>query len=142
MATAQQSTTGSTPGDHPPRRIDLEACARRVRVELGGRIVADSARTVLLREENHPPVHYFPRDDVWMELLTRTDHVTHCPYKGDASYWTAQAGDRTAQNAVWSYERPIPAMAAIAGCLAFYRDRMDGWSEEDLPDEGGGRPAP
>ena len=135
MAIAGQSTTASAPGDHPPRRIDIEACARRVRVELGGMVVADSTRTLLLREENHPPVHYFPRDDVRMDLLTRTDHSTHCPYKGDAGYWSVIAGGRTAKDAVWSYEHPIPAMVAIAGCLAFYRDRMDGWSEEDLPDE-------
>ena len=70
-----------------------------------------------------------------MDLLTRTDHATRCPYKGDASYWTIEAGGRTAENAVWSYERPIPGMAAIARYLAFYRDRMDGWTEEDtLPD--------
>ena len=66
-----------------------------------------------------------------MDLLTRTAHSTHCPYKGEASYWTVEAAGRTAENAVWSYEHPIPEMAGIAGYVAFYRDRMDGWSEED-----------
>ena len=66
-----------------------------------------------------------------MDLLIRTEHATRCPYKGDASYWTLEAGGRTAENAVWSYEDPIPDMTAIAGYLAFYRDRMDPWSEEN-----------
>ena len=131
MAAHEQSTTGSAPGSHPPRRIDVEPCAARVRVELGGEVVADSTRALVMREASYPPVHYFPREDVRMELLTRTGHATRCPYKGDASYWSVEAGGRTAENAVWSYERPIPGMTAIAGHLAFYRDRMDAWSEED-----------
>ena len=134
MATTEQSTTVPAPGVHPARRIDVEPCARRVRVEFAGEVVADSTRTLLLHEEDYPPVHYFPRDDVRMDLLTRTDHITHCPYKGDASYWRVEAGGRTAQDAVWSYETPIPGVAGIAGCLAFYRDRMDGWSEEEVRD--------
>lgn len=104
-----------------------------MRVELGGEVVADSTRTLVMREADYLPVHYFPRDDVRMDLLTRTEHATRCPYKGNASYWTVEAGGRTAENAVWSYEDPIPGMTGIAGYLAFYRDRMDGWSEEDTP---------
>ena len=135
MATHEQTTAAAAPDRHPPRRIDVEPCAARVRVELGGEVVADSTRALLMREADYAPVHYFPREDVRMDLLTRTDHATRCPYKGDASYWTIEAGGRTAENAVWSYERPIPGMAAIARYLAFYRDRMDGWTEEDtLPD--------
>ena len=132
MATHEQSAATSVPGSHPPRRIDVEPCAARVRIEFGGEVVADSTRTLLLHEADYPPVHYFPREDVRMDLLAGTERTTHCPYKGDASYWTLEAGGRTAENAVWSYERPIPGMAGIAGYLAFYRDRMDGWSEEDL----------
>lgn len=112
-------------------RIELSPSPRRVRVTFAGEAVADSTRTLLLRERNHAPVHYFPRADVRMDLLTRTAHATHCPYKGDASYWTVEAGGRTAENAVWSYERPVPDMAGIAGYVAFYRGRMDGWSEEE-----------
>ena len=135
MATREQPISALTSGSHPARRIDVEPCAARVKVELGGEVVADSARALLLREGDYPPVHYFPRDDVRMDLLRRTDHATHCPYKGDASYWTIEAGGRAAKNAVWSYEQPIAAMTGIAGYLAFYRDRMDGWSEEAiLPD--------
>lgn len=131
MATHEQPTVASAPATHPPRRIDVETCTTRVRVTFGGETVADSTRALLLREENYPPVHYFPRDDVRTDLLTRTEHATRCPYKGAASYWTVEAGRRAAENAVWSYEEPISGMTAIAGYLAFYRDRMDAWSEEE-----------
>ena len=114
-------------------RIALSPSPRRVRVTLAGEVVADSTSALLLRERSHVPVHYFPRTDVRMDLLTRTAHTTHCPYKGEASYWTVEAAGRTAENAVWSYEHPIPEMAGIAGYVAFYRDRMDGWSEEEDP---------
>ena len=131
MATHEQPMAAPAPGNHPPRRIDVEPCTARVRVEFGGEVVADSARALLLHEASYPPVHYFPRDDVRMDLLTRTAHTTRCPYKGAASYWTVEAGGRVAENAVWSYEDPIPGMSTIAGYLAFYRDRVDAWSEED-----------
>ena len=133
MATHEQATAAAVAGAHPPRRIDVDPCPARVRVEFGGEVVADSTRALVMREADYAPVHYFPRDDVRMDLLVRTDHATRCPYKGDASYWTVEAGGRTAENAVWSYEDPIPGMTGIAGYLAFYRDRMDAWSEEDLP---------
>ena len=131
MAAHERPAAVPAPGGPPARRIDVEPCAARVRVELGGEAVADSTRTLLLLEESRPPVHYFPREDVRMDLLVPTGHTTHCPYKGSASYWNVEAGGRAAENAVWSYERPIPGMAGIAGYLAFYRERMDGWSEED-----------
>ena len=133
MATREQPVSATVSGSHPPRRIDVDPGAVRVRVEFGGEVVANSARTLLLREASYAPVHYFPRDDVRMDLLIRTEHATHCPYKGAASYWTLEAGGRTAENVVWSYEAPIPGMTGIAGYLAFYRDRMDAWSEEDIP---------
>ena len=131
MPTHDQSRREPVSGADSARRIDLSPSPGRVRVTLAGEVVADSARTLLLRERNHAPVRYFPRADVRMDLLTRTAHATHCPYKGDASYWTVRAGGRKAENAVWSYECPIPEMAGIASYLAFYRDRMDGWSEEE-----------
>ena len=125
--------------DHTPairvrgaRQNNLK-CPTRVRVEFGGVTVADSTRALVMREADYPPGHYFPREDVRMDLLIRTEHATRCPYKGAASYWTIKAGGRTAENAVWSCEDPIPGMTGIIGYLVFYRDRMDGWSEEDLP---------
>ena len=76
MSKHAQSATAPAPGAHPTRRIALEPCARRLRVELGGEVVADSTRALLLLEENYPPVHYFPRDDVRMDLLEETDKST------------------------------------------------------------------
>jgi len=112
--------------DHP---ITITTNPDRVRVTLGGAVIADSARAVRLQEAAYPPVFYIPREDANMALLTRTALSTHCPYKGDASYYTIDAGGRTAKEAVWSYETPFPAMAEIAGHLAFYPNRVDAIEE-------------
>jgi uncharacterized protein (DUF427 family) len=74
-------------------------------------------------------VQYIPREDADLSLLTRTDNATHCPYKGDASYYSIKVGDRVAENAIWSYEQPFPAMAEIAEHLAFYSNRVDAIEE-------------
>ncbi len=112
--------------DHP---ITMTTNPARVRVTLGGAVIADSARAVRLQEAAYPPVFYIPREDANMALLKRTTQSTHCPYKGDASYYTIDAGGRTAKDAVWSYETPFPAMAEIAGHLAFYPNRVDAIEE-------------
>jgi len=118
-------------GRDPAHRISFEPCAKRLRVRFNGETVADSTAVHLLHETRHLPVYYFPRADVRLDLLSRTDHSTHCPYKGDASYWTVKVGERSAENAVWSYEAPIAEVAAIKDHMAFYWDRMDRWLEED-----------
>lgn len=116
-----------TPGpDHP---ITISPNTRRVRVTVRGAVIADSARALMLQESTYKPVLYIPRKDVRMELLTRTSHSTHCPYKGEASYYSARVGERVSENAAWSYEQPYPAMAEIAGHLAFYPDRVDAIEE-------------
>jgi len=108
--------------DHP---ITIQPSLDRVQVKLNGETIADSTRALTLREANYPPVQYIPKGDVRMDLLASTQHKTHCPYKGDASYFTIKVGDRTAENAVWCYERPYEAVADIAGHVAFYPDRVD-----------------
>ncbi|HEX9463609.1 MAG TPA: DUF427 domain-containing protein [Alphaproteobacteria bacterium] len=108
--------------DHP---ITIDGNPRRVRVTLGGKVVAETSRALTLKEASYPAVQYIPREDADMSLFTRTDHSTHCPYKGDASYYTLRAGDKSAENAVWSYETPFPAMAQIKDHLAFYPNRVD-----------------
>lgn len=108
--------------DHPIAVCD---CPARVVVRFAGRIVADSRRALAMREAAYAPVLYVPRDDVAMALLRRTDHATHCPYKGDAAYYTITVEGTTADNAVWTYEAPFPAVAAIAGHLAFYASKVD-----------------
>lgn len=115
----------------PDHRVEVEPSPRWVRVKLGGETIADSKQVLLLRETGHLPVYYFPAEDVRLELLTSTDHHTHCPYKGDASYWTVRTGDKVAENAVWSYPEPLPQRADIKGYLAFYWHKMDAWYEEE-----------
>jgi uncharacterized protein (DUF427 family) len=108
--------------DHP---ISITPTSDRVRVTFNGRVVADTRRAVVLQEASYKPVFYIPREDARMAEFERTAHSTHCPYKGDASYYTIRVGDRTAENAIWSYETPFPAMAEIEGRLAFYPSRVD-----------------
>ncbi|WP_322518000.1 DUF427 domain-containing protein [Rhodopseudomonas palustris] len=113
--------------DHP---ITITPNPKRVRVTAGDTVIADTTRALTLQESNYPPVHYIPRADAEMTLLAATDRSTHCPYKGDASYFSIEAGGRTLANAIWSYEAPFPAMVEIAGYLAFYPDKV---KIEELP---------
>ena len=123
--------------DHP---ITVEPNPHRVVVRLNGRTVADTKRALTLKEASYPPVLYVPREDADMALLERTARSTHCPYKGDAAYYTIRADGRTAENAIWTYEQPYPAVAAIAGHLAFYPDRVDAIEERAGLARGGGVP--
>ncbi|NBJ09689.1 DUF427 domain-containing protein [Microvirga arsenatis] len=112
--------------DHP---ITITQNAHRIRVMLGGFIVAETTKALTLREATLPPVQYIPREDVRMDLLDSTDHRTHCPYKGDASYFTVNGGGLVRENAAWSYEEPHPPVAAIREHLAFYPDKVDAIEE-------------
>lgn len=123
----EETVSVKLPGpDHP---ISIAPNPKRVRVTLGGEVIAETTRALVLREASYRPVQYIPRADARMALYARTERSTHCPYKGDASYFTVEAGGRRAENAAWSYETPFPAMAAIAGHLAFYPDRVDAIEE-------------
>jgi uncharacterized protein (DUF427 family) len=108
--------------DHP---ITVTPTKGRVQVKYGGQVIADSTRAVTLQEASYPPVQYIPREDAKMAFFEATTRTTHCPYKGDASYFSLKAGDKRADNAVWSYVEPYPSVAGIAGHLAFYPDRVD-----------------
>ena len=113
--------------DHP---IAITQNPKRVVVTLGGRAIADSRHALTMREGNHAPVQYIPRKDVDMSQLARTDHASYCAYKGDCSYFSIPAGGDRAVNAVWSYEAPFEAVAAIKDHLAFYPDRVDSIEEK------------
>jgi uncharacterized protein (DUF427 family) len=102
--------------------IVTRPAGRRVRVTFRGEVIADSRDAIAMEEGAYPVVFYFPRRDVQMQKLARTAHATHCPYKGDASYYSIAGGP---DNAVWSYEAPIAGMQAIKGLLAFYPDKVD-----------------
>jgi uncharacterized protein (DUF427 family) len=108
--------------DHP---ITITPNGKRVRIIFAGRVVADTTQALTLKEANYKPVFYIPRADTDTSLLKPTDHRTHCPYKGNANYFTIDADDRRSENAVWSYEQPFPAMAEIKEYLAFYPNRVD-----------------
>jgi uncharacterized protein (DUF427 family) len=115
--------TIQVPGpDHP---ITLERSPSRVVVSVGGKAVADSRDALILREAGYPAVQYIPRKDVDMTLLERSAHATYCPYKGDCAYFSVPSGGERSINAVWTYEAPYDAVAAIKNHLAFYPDRVD-----------------
>jgi uncharacterized protein (DUF427 family) len=107
--------------DHP---ITITQNPRRVRVTAGDIVIAESTKALTLKEAKYPAVQYVPRKDANMALLERTDRTTHCPYKGDASYYSIKADGKTLDNAIWTYETPFPAMTEISGHLAFYPDKV------------------
>lgn len=109
--------------------ITIAANPNRVIVRVGAEVIADTTRALVMRAPGTPDQQYIPREDVNMARLVRTALVTHCPYKGDASYWSIQSGARTVENAVWSYETPYDDMTPITGYLAFYGDRVDAIEE-------------
>jgi len=112
--------------DHP---ITVAPHSMRVTVIFNGEVIAESQNALELREADYPAVAYIPRSDVAMDKLVASDHSSHCPYKGDASYFSLKARGKRAENAVWSYPDPYPALAAIKDHVAFYRDRVDAIEE-------------
>ena len=107
--------------DHP---ITVTKNPKRVTVSANGQVIADTTGALSLKEASYPTVLYIPRQDANMALLSRTDHSTYCPYKGDASYYSIPSEGARGANAVWTYEHPHDAMAQIKDYLAFYPDRV------------------
>jgi uncharacterized protein (DUF427 family) len=100
-------------------------------VVFGEEVVADSLHPMLLHESGSQPVYYFPPEDVRHDLLEASKTSTHCPKKGDASYYSIRAGGRVAADAAWFYPDPLPGAPPLGGLIAFYWDRVDRWLEED-----------
>jgi adenylate cyclase len=113
-------------------RIDIEPCPRRVEVVFNGVTIADTSRALVLHETRLPTVYYLPKDDVRMDLMEPTPTRTHCPFKGNASYWNLRVGDVVSEDTVWAYEKPLSEAEPIFGHVAFYRDRMDAWYEDGV----------
>jgi uncharacterized protein (DUF427 family) len=109
--------------NHP---ITVEPTGKHVTVRINGEVVAETDNALTLQESTYPAVQYIPRSDVVQTVLTSSDTTTYCPFKGDASYYTVTtaAGD-TVEDAIWTYEQPYPAVADIAGHVAFYADKAD-----------------
>ena len=122
--------------DHP---ITIEPNPDRVVVTVAGKTVADTRRALTLREAGYPPVAYVPLEDVDRSLLEPTDHSSYCPFKGDANYYSVPAGGERSANAVWEYRSPYPAVAEIAGHVAFYPDRVDSIAQEPAAAAGSDR---
>jgi uncharacterized protein (DUF427 family) len=117
----------------PAHRIFFADYPRRLRALVGDRVVLDTVGARLLYETGIGPVPYVPLADFDHELLERTDHTTHCPFKGDASYWTLRAGGEVLENSVWAYEDPLPEAPWLQGFAALYWDRASAWFVEEEP---------
>lgn len=121
--------------DGPAHRIYVHDVPKRIRIEFAGEMVADSTRARMLHESNILPVLYLPMADVRSAVVEPTAHRTHCPFKGDASYWTLRVGDRVADNALWGYRTPKSEVAVITDHVAFFLDKIDAvWEEEERLD--------
>lgn len=126
-----RSGIGNYTIEAPKHILHFDPSPKRVRAFFAGQVIVDSTRANLLHETGHLPVYYFPIEDVRAEFLEASDHTTHCPFKGDASYRSIVVGDRRAQNAMWVYEKPKDECSFLEGRVAFYFDRLDSWFEED-----------
>jgi uncharacterized protein (DUF427 family) len=109
----------------PNHRVDLIPDSQHVRVSSGGVVIADTTSAIRVEETGHGPVLYVPEKDMRMELLHPPAHKTYCPFKGECSYWTIDAGGKQAENAVWGYRAPYDEAVGLAGYYAFYPNRVD-----------------
>jgi uncharacterized protein (DUF427 family) len=115
----------------PGSELYLEPTPKRVRAVVDGKAIADSRHAMLLSESGVQPIYYFPPEDVRTDLFEPSDKHTHCPKKGDASYYTLRIGERVVKDVAWYYPEPIEGAPSIKDLIAFYWDRVDQWFEED-----------
>ncbi|MDQ6811010.1 MAG: DUF427 domain-containing protein [Actinomycetota bacterium] len=109
----------------PQTRVEILASSRHVRVDIDGATIAESTSPRLLFETGLPVRYYLPKPHVRMDLLERTETVTHCPYKGRAQTWSARAGESVGEDLAWCYAAPLPESQRIAGLMAFYQEKVD-----------------
>lgn len=119
--------------DAPKHQIYFDRYPRRIRALVDDRVVLDSTRGYLLHETGILPRYYAPLEDFDGDLLEATDHSTHCPFKGDASYWSIRVGERLEENAVWSYPEPVGGAPWLEGFGSLYLEKADLWLQEDEP---------
>jgi uncharacterized protein (DUF427 family) len=120
----------------PAHKLLMHDFPRQIRGTVGGQLVVDSTRAVLLYETGLLPQLYVPIEDIRADLIETTDHHTYCPFKGTASYWTVNAGGQRAENAIWTYPEPNAEAAWLKGYAGFYWGAMDEWYDEDERVEG------
>jgi uncharacterized protein (DUF427 family) len=116
-----------------PRPPRLERTAKRLRVVFAGTTIAETTQGWRVLETSHPPVYYFPPADILPETLVATPRTSYCEWKGMAQYHSVRVGQRIAPDAAWSYPRPTPPFAPIAGYVAFYAAAMDACYVDDEP---------
>ena len=116
----------TSPGlkSHPDHSITVEPFDGAVTVSFSDAIIASSDRAKVLRETGHPAVYYIPFEDIYFELLRPSSTVTHCPFKGDASYWNVSAVGEAESDVMWAYQQPYDEVRAIGGHGAFYPDKV------------------
>jgi uncharacterized protein (DUF427 family) len=121
--------------DGPAHKLLFSEFPRRVRGRVNGATVVDTTRGRLMHETGLLPVFYAPIEDLDHDLLAATGHSTHCPFKGDASYWSVRVGEHEIENAIWHYPEPIDSAEWLKGYAGFYWDKLDGWldEEQELP---------
>jgi uncharacterized protein (DUF427 family) len=118
----------------PYTRVDILPSSRHVRVDVDGVTVAESRKPTLLFETGLPTRYYVPKTDVRMDLLTPNTTSSHCPYKGQADYWSLSLGETPVQDVAWSYRTPLPESQKIAGLVCFYPEKVDLYVDGRLQD--------
>jgi uncharacterized protein (DUF427 family)/class 3 adenylate cyclase len=113
-------------------QVSIEPTEKRIRALFNGKTIADSDMVLVLSETRHAPTYYFPKADVHMDSLALSERHTHCPFKGNASYWSVHVGSELGENIVWGYEQPYEEAEEIQGYIAFYWDKMEAWYEDDV----------
>jgi len=143
-ASSRPEPDPTTPGEESvwryPRPPRLEATPARLRVVLGGQVIADTTAGLRVLETSHPPNYYFPPDDVAPGVLERSARRSWCEFKGGAHYYDVRGGGVLAADAAWGYDDPAPEFRAMAGYVAFYPVRMDSCFVDDevvVPQPGG-----
>ncbi|WP_221891595.1 DUF427 domain-containing protein [Microbispora sp. KK1-11] len=135
--TVEYAISGRAAGEHRPppemfdgihmntqeHRIELTYAPDHVVVRVNDTVVATSSRALVLTETNCPPRYYLPQEDVKMDLLRSTTTTSHCPYKGDAVYWSVDTGEAPVEDVVWSYPEPFAQVEQIRGRLAFWAEK-------------------
>jgi uncharacterized protein (DUF427 family) len=116
----------------PYTRVDILPSSRHVRIEVDGVTIAETEKPTLLFETGLRTRYYVPATHVRMDLLTPTESVSHCPYKGTAGYWSVRVDGDVRRDVAWSYPTPLPESQKIAGLISFYPEKVDIYVDGEL----------
>ncbi len=128
MATTQRESAA----DFPNTPGEVQPVAKKLRIEFGGQVIAETTRAHRIVEKNRPPVYYIPPEDVKLEYLVPEDKTSVCSFKGVANYWGVKVGDKHVEGVIWSYQTPKAGWEAIEKALAFYPWKMDACYVDDM----------